>query len=149
MATFTLLPGASVQPLVLSPGGRCISFNRSHRSINFTSLPIAVAGVYGEGRFALFGGPHAMELGPFGFYDAADNARFAQNVLRWLLDDGPANLEPASRTDELQTASLLHQEQNWGAIEDDKQGQRTVAYVERLLRNSGVLQACDRPKWMP
>jgi len=51
MATFTVFPGADVCPLVFSPGGRCITFNRTFRQISFQSLPIAVAGRYGIGRF--------------------------------------------------------------------------------------------------
>ena len=66
-ATFTLLPRANVVPVAVSPGGPCITFNRTHRLVSFQSLPIGVAGTFGRGRFALFGGPHAFETGPLGF----------------------------------------------------------------------------------
>ena len=142
MATFTLLPGASAWPLALSPGGSCISFNRAHRRINFASLPVAVAGVYGKGRFVLLGGPHVFEAGPFGLVQWADNARFLHNVLHWLLDDTPRTMAPNS------TAPLAGPtaEKFW-LVENRGPGQTTVAYVERQLRSNGVLKALHQAKW--
>jgi len=84
MATFTILPGSHIRPLVLSPGGACISYNRTHRYVSFQSHPVAVAGTYGAGRFALFGGPHAFETGQLGLLAETSNARFLENVVRWL-----------------------------------------------------------------
>src|SRR5206468_9532358 len=92
-ATFTILPGATTVPLALSAGGNCISFDRTLRRISFASLPVAVAGLNGRGRFALFGGPHVFETGTYGLLASHDNARFLQNVLRWLLDDRPTGHE--------------------------------------------------------
>ena len=144
MSTFTILPGTSAWPLALSPGGSCISFNRAHRQISFASLPIAVAGVYGQGRFVLVGGPHAFETGSFGLLQTADNARFLQNVLRWLMDDQPATSEPTVVPQlPADVAPELCRIENRGT------GQRTVAYVERQLRTSGVLKALNQAKWLP
>jgi hypothetical protein len=148
MATFTLLPGTNLTPLALSAGGNCISFNRSFRRISFASLPIAVAGQHGQGRVALFGGPHLFEIGNYGLLSANDNAKFVQNVLHWLLDDGDPQLVSESTThhslgafvfnDGLQTVS--HGQQP---------SEQTVAYVERVLRRTGVLKALNRPQWLP
>jgi hypothetical protein len=149
MATFTILPGAKVRPLALSEGGACISFNRSLRRITFASLPIAVVGLHGRGRFALFGGPHAFENGKFGLLASHDNARFLQNVVRWLLDDKPPDLtaEPAAHHSE----GTFFFSNGLDAIRNDEDfgNQHTLAYVERLLRRTGVLKALARPDWMP
>jgi len=149
MATFTILPGANVRPLALSAGGGCISFNRSLRKISFASLPIAVVGIQGQGRFALFGGPHAFETGRFGLLAEPDNTRFLQNVLDWLLNDRPPNLtsEPATRysTEPFLSTPAL----DFVTADETQADHHTVAYVERLLRRTGVLKALSRPKWMP
>ena len=144
MATFTILPGTSAWPLALSPGGSCISFNRAHRRISFASLPIAVAGLYGKGRFVLIGGPHAFESGTFGLLRMADNARFLHNVLRWLLDDDPM---PA----EINAVASIHPEAvpDFCLVEDRGPGQTTVTYVERQLRSNGVLKALSQANWLP
>lgn len=149
MATFSILPGADVKPLALSAGGSCISFNRSLRRISFASLPVAIAGQLGHGRFVMFGGPHVFETGSFGLLTSHDNARFLQNVLRWLLDDGPADLhvEPTAHhalgtfffNNGLEITRDI-------AAHGDHQ---TIAYVERMLRRTGILKALDRPKWLP
>ena len=148
-ATFTILPGANVRPLALSAGGSCISFNRSLRRISFSSLPVAVAGQSGRGRFAMFGGPHAFETGAFGLLTSHDNARFLQNVLRWLLDDGPADLhvEPTAHH-ALGTFFFTN------GLEITRENcshgdHQTIAYVERTLRRTGILKALDRPQWLP
>jgi hypothetical protein len=143
-ATFTILPGATAWPLAFSTGGRCLSFNRTFRQISFESLPLAVAGRCGKGRFALFGGPHAFETGPLGLLANKGNARFLENTLHWLLSDGPE-----------ETASCPHGEESIDAcerltrVECRGEGERTIASVERLLRRTGVLKALGRAKWMP
>ena len=78
-----------------------------------------------------------------------DNARFLQNVLRWLLDEGPADLhvEPTVHH-ALGTFYFNH------GLEITRQDtghgdQQTVAYVERVLRRTGILKALDRPQWLP
>jgi hypothetical protein len=96
-ATFTILPGTTAWPLALSTGGSCLSFNRTLRRIRFDSLPIAVVGHHGAGRFALFGGPHLFESSPLGLLAEADNRHFLQNVLAWLQADGVV-IEPAAET---------------------------------------------------
>ena len=144
MATFTILPGTSAWPLALSPGGSCISFNRAHRRISFASLPIAVAGLYGKGRFVLIGGPHAFESGTFGLLRMADNARFLHNVLRWLLDDDPvpAQVSPVASIPPEKVPDFCR-------VENRGPGQTTVAYVERQLRSNGVLKALSQANWLP
>jgi len=153
LATFSIQTGAAVHPLVWSPGGCCISFDCAHRRIRFQSLPIAVAGRYGGGRFVLFGGPHAFETGPLGLLDAADNRRFLDNVLTWLLADD--TIEPqATRAEPRPEAAswigpLSEQYRDLCQIEDTGDGAGTVAFVERLLHETGVLKALARPSWMP
>jgi hypothetical protein len=149
MATFTILPGAKVRPLALSAGGACISFNRTLRRISFASLPIAVAGLHGHGRFALFGGPHAFENGKFGLLASHDNARFLQNVARWLLDDKPPDLTPEPTSHHSDGTFFFSNGLDVIRNEDDSGSQHTIAYVERLLRRTGVLKALARPEWMP
>jgi hypothetical protein len=149
MATLTILPGANVRPLALSAGGSCISFNRSLRRISFASLPVAVAGQSGRGRFVVVGGPHAFETGQFGLLASHDNARFLGNVLRWLLDDGPLDLhvEPTAHH---ALGTFFFNNGLEVVREHGRQGeQQTVAYVERVLRRTGVLKALDRPQWLP
>jgi hypothetical protein len=153
-ATFTVLPGASAQPLALSPGGRCLAFDRTQRCIRFDSLPIAVAGVHHHGRFALFGGPHLFETGPFGLLQSADNARFLANVLRWLLEqDDAAEDEALRRTLSQpfrgQLAVATGDGTDYTRVDGAGAGAATVAAVERRLRRSGVLKALSRAQWMP
>jgi hypothetical protein len=148
-ATFTILPGAKVVPLALSAGGKCISFDRSLRRISFASLPVAVAGQLGRGRFALFGGPHVFETGTYGLLTSHDNARFLQNVLRWLLDDGPPGLEPKPTVHHALGNFFFNRHLE---VEREVQAQRdqhTIAYVERILRQTGIIKALDRPYWLP
>ena len=149
MATFTILPGAKAQALALSAGGACISFNRTLRRISFASLPIAVAGLHGRGRFALFGGPHAIENGRFGLLTSHDNARFLQNVLRWLLDDGAPDLAAEPTAHHSEGTFFFSNRLDVIRNDDDSGSQHTIAYVERVLRRTGVLKALARPEWMP
>jgi len=153
VATFCILPTATVRPLALSPGGRCISFDCVQRRISFQSWPIAVVGVLGRGRYVLLGGPHLFETGPFGLLGAGDNRRFLQNVLAWLLNGEGGNLGTVAPGQEPELAALhaLLDEQ-WrdvGQIEATGRGEATVAFVERLLKETGVLRALAHAKWMP
>lgn len=145
-ATFTLLPGAGVWPLVLSPGGRCLSFDRTLRRICFDPRPLAVIGRFGEGRFALFGGPHLFETGPFGLLESGDNRRFLQNTLEWLLNEQEAGtLSESGWVNAFSTEgaeSLMRVESQGG-------GERTIASVERILRKTGVLKALYRGGSLP
>jgi hypothetical protein len=149
MATFTVLPGTQARPLALSTGGACISFNRTFRKISFASLPIAVAGLHGRGRFVLFGGPHAFETGRHGLLASHDNARFLQNSLRWLLDDGAPHLIPEATAHHSDGTFFFNHGLDVIRAGDTTGNQHTVAYVEQLLRRTGVLRALRRAKWMP
>jgi len=148
-ATFTILPGARVRPLALSAGGACISFNRTLRRISFASLPIAVAGLHGRGRFVLFGGPHAFENGRFGLLTSHDNARYLQNIVRWLLDDSPPDLVAQPAAHHSDGTFFFSNRLDVIRNDDDSGSQHTINYVERLLRRTGVLKALARPDWMP
>jgi hypothetical protein len=153
-ATFTLLPGATAQPLAFSPGGRCLTFDRTQRRIRFVSLPLAVAGLHQAGRFALFGGPHLFETGTFGLLHAADNQRLLINVLRWLLEDDPAGHEALrltfSQPMRWRHPSASGEHPNYGEVNGKAgRGQATVAALERRLRRAGVLKALSRAQWMP
>lgn len=153
LATFTIRPGAPVQPLALSPGGRCISFDCLQHRISFQSLPIAVAGTFGQGRFVLCGGPHVLEIGTLGLLDDASNRRFVRNLLAWLLDErdgGLAATQPADQPDPAGLVSLLAEQwRDVCQVEVTGGGAGTVAFVERLLEQTGVLKALNRARWMP
>ena len=153
MATFTILRGATAQPIALSPGGRCIAFDRTHHHLRFDSRPIAVAGLYHTGRFALWGGPHVFETGPFGLLGEADNARLLENVLQWLLEDDPPDLQPLRLTLAQplcwQGSGLADVGWEFGNMDCHGSGQQAIAAVERLLRKTGVLKALARPQWQP
>ena len=84
------------------PGGRCITFDRTHRRISFTSRPFAVAGAVAKGRFALFGGPHIFETGTYGLLDEAGNRRFLDQLLAW----GPRSDHTLVRFPSLSSASM-------------------------------------------
>ena len=148
MATFTILPGANIKPLALSAGGSCISFNRSLRRISFASLPVAVAGTYGTGRFIVLGGPHAFEIGEFGLLGTNDNGRFMQNVVRWLLNDGQPDLQVVPTAHHALGTFFFNNYLEIIRGEDRHTSQQTVAYDERVLRRTGVLKALDRPGWL-
>ena len=147
-ATFTLLPRANVVPIAVSPGGPCITFNRTHRLVSFQSLPIGVAGSFGRGRFALFGGPHAFETGPLGLLDTADNTSFLRNILRWLQSGEAPDLQfGAAVWERLVSSDAEARWRQFTQIRDDPDGQRSVRFVERLLRQSGLLKAMRRARW--
>jgi hypothetical protein len=149
LCRFGLLPGANVQPLALSSGGCCISFNRSLRRISFSSLPIAVAGTLNRGRFVLCGGPHVFETGSYGLLASHDNARLLQNIVRWLLDDGDPRLNSEMVPNHsLGTFFFNNRLEIEHEIEAQKD-QQTIAYVEKMPRRTGILQALNRPKWVP
>jgi hypothetical protein len=149
MATFTILPGTNSVPLALSAGGSCISFNRSLRRISFASLPVAVAGTQGRGRFALFGGPHAFETGAFGLLASHDNARFLHTVVRWLMDDGDPDLKVEPTAHHTLGTYFFDNGLEIRRSEAPQTDQQTIAYVERVLRRTGVIRALDRPQWLP
>lgn len=148
-ATFTILPGSKAVPLAVSAGGNCISFDRSLRRISFTSLPVAVAGVHGQGRFALFGGPHVFETGSYGLLTSQSNARFLQNVLRWLLDDCSPCLETTPTSHHALGTFFFNRRLEVETEVRAQRDQQTIAYVERVLRQTGILKALDRPHWLP
>ena len=152
-ATFRILPRAPVQTLALSPGGRCIAFDRTRRQISFASQPVAVAGLYGRGRFAAFGGPHLFESGLFGLLGTVDNARFLRNVLGWLLSEEPlypGYRRPArSRKPPRARSATNDPIQDITRFNGEGKGHRTVAYVERLLKKSGMLKALSGARWLP
>ena len=112
-----------------------------------------MAGESGRGRFILVGGPHVFETGPFGLLGAADNRRFLQNALSWLLNDESGKLECATPVREPDLAALhaLRDEQwrDMTQIEATGGGEATVVFIEGLLKESGVLRALAHAKWMP
>jgi hypothetical protein len=144
-ATFTLASGATAWPLALSTGGRCLSFDRTLRRICFESLPLAVAGQHGTGRFVLVGGPHVFESSSLGLLAQADNARCLQNILAWLLPAGGVEDNPGWST----AAPPTHYGHELTRVEARGEGERTIASVERVLRKAGVLKALSRAQWMP
>ncbi len=143
-ATFTILPELPVWPLALSAGGRCLGFNRTLRQIRFGSLPLAVAGRKGAGRFALFGGPHLVESGLFGLLNNPGNSQFIQNVVQWLLSDEPDRPGPPHSPHVLAT-----DDQEFMCVESRGQGENAISSIERVLRKTGVLKALARARWNP
>ena len=130
----------------MSPGGACLSFDLTLRRISFASLPLGVAGRHGKGRFALFGGPHLFESSALGLLNVGDNTRFLRNVLKWLLAEGPdtdAGLFQRNLPAADSTFAWLNQ------VESTGEGAGTVASVEKILRQTGVLKALSRAKWLP
>ena len=151
MATFTVIPGADAQALVYSPGGNCVSYNRTLREISLYSLPIAVAGRYGRGRYVLFGGPHAFETGTFGLLHHARNTRFLENIFRWLLSEAPLYEGGAMGDIKAEQERLKRSaDQNWHdfcQVRGDGHGEAIVAVVERLLQETGTLKALDKARF--
>ena len=152
-ATFTIVPGATAQPLALSPGGRCIAFDRTQRRISFASRPIAVAGTLAQGRFVLFGGPHLFETGTYGLLHEAANRQFLDHVLDWLLKN---ELFPWGASDEAPSPSSPWLVPGWmgnsdafSLAEGHRSGKEMVDSVERVLRKTGLLKALSRARWMP
>ena len=145
-ATFTLQAGTPTWPLALSAGGCCLSFDRTRHRVHCEALPVAVVGQRGAGRFALFGGPHLFESNALGLLPEADNRRFLHNVLHWLLKDTSAPSVPMSLGGALSLPSL-HPELT--CLEGRAERARAVAWLERLLRQTGVWKALSRAKWSP
>ena len=145
-ATFGVLPGATAWPLALSTGGSCLSFDLTLRRICFASLPMAVAGRHGNGRFALFGGPHLFESSALGLLPVADNTRFLRNVLTWLLAD---EANQTSATPQMNNPGSVCHCSGLSQVASEGEGERTIASVERILRQTGVLKALNQAKWLP
>jgi len=144
MATFTILPGASAFPVVLSPGGHCLAYNLRHRQLNFQSQPMVVAGTHGNGRFAFFGGPHAFETSPLGLFHEADNQRLLENVLRWLngeVTDQPPNYHGTDQ------AIAAWRWRKLCRIDGGGKTAQSLQLVEQVLRRSQTLRALPRWKW--
>lgn len=78
-----------------------------------------------------------------------DNARFLQNILRWLLDDG----DPALNLDESSHHSLgtyfFNERLEIEQLPHPGSDHETITYVEKVLRQTGILRALNRPKWSP
>ena len=149
MSTFTVLPGTTAQPIALSPGGRCISFDRIQRRISFASRPIGVAGRLAAGRVVLLGGPHIFETGTYGLLDQADNRQFLDHVLRWLWEEGLAPYEALSQPIPWCAPELTDENEALNLVDGGGNGGDTVASVERVLRKTGVLKALGRAKCLP
>ena len=145
-ATFAVLPGTTAWPLALSTGGGCLSFDLTLRRICFASLPLTVAGRHGDGRFALFGGPHLFESSALGLLSVADNTRFLRNVLKWLLDD-EAHQDPPAPSKTIPTPDCHFP--GLSQVASAGEGERTIASVEKILRQTGVLKALNQAKWSP
>jgi hypothetical protein len=144
MATFTLLPGSGVIPLVISPGGPCPAYNRRHRHLTFQSKPIAVIGELGLGRFVFFGGPHAFETGPTGLLHAADNHRLLENVLSWLTRDDAESVEGSALG---ASAAIARRWQGLCEVANDGTQTQSLLAIERALGHSQTLRALPRWKW--
>ena len=84
---------------------------------------------------------------------AADNRRFLNNILGWLLNDeggGPETVALGSKPELAALHALLDEQwRDVGQVEATGRGEATVAFVERLLRETGVLKALAHAKWMP
>ena len=74
-----------------------------------------------------------------------DNTRFLHNILDWLLQGAVGAGGPG--------LSLVTPPTNtghdWTGVEARGEGARTIAAMERLLRQTGVFKALSRAKWMP
>jgi len=78
------------------------------------SLPIAVAGRHGRGRYVLFGGPHAFETGASGLLHHSRNTRFLEKVFQWLLSEAPLQEGGAAGSLEGEQERLKRTaDQNW------------------------------------
>ena len=144
MASFTILPGVSAFPVVMSPGGHCLAYNLRHRQLNFQSQPIAVAGTHGHGRFAFFGGPHAFETSPHGLFHEVDNQRLLENVLRWLDGDDDDRASNLQGNDQAIAAWRWRKLCRIDGLGDSAQSLRSV---EEVLHKSQTLRALPRWKW--
>jgi len=147
LATFSILPGTKAWPLVLSPALGSLSYHARLRQISYQPLPLGVAGISGNGRFALFGGPHAFETSPLGLLDRADNARFLRHVLVWLLaETWPQRraVPPGLFGNPRDAGDWL-----WRPFRSDDKAQDgpSVAFVEELLRQGETLHALPIEKW--
>ena len=77
-----------------------------------------------------------------------DNGRFMQNVVRWLLNDGQPDLQVVPTAHHALGTFFFNNYLEIIRGEDRHTSQQTVAYVERVLRRTGVLKALDRPGWL-
>jgi hypothetical protein len=130
-----------------------LCFNRTFRQASFQSRPIAVVGSCGRGRFALFGGPHAFETGPFGLLHQPHNSRFLQNLLTWLLEVPSSTTEAAGLSVVEPQFQLWQQAQDrWRdlcRLEDHSPDDPLHSSVERLLRDTDTFTALSSARWTP
>ena len=112
-------------------------------------LPIAVAGLRGRGRFVLFGGPHAFEMGSYGLLAAHDNARFLQNVLRWLLSDAPPNLIPEAVTHHALGTFFFNAGLDVVWVDDPHGGHNRSLTSNKSCARPACSKRSTAPRWIP
>jgi hypothetical protein len=85
--------------------------------------------------------------------EVGDILRFLDHVLTWLLADDTIESQATRAEPRPEAATwigpLSEQYRDLCQIEDTGGGAGTVAFVERLLHETGVLKALARPSWMP
>ena len=149
MATLSILPGATVFPIAMTPP-RCIVFDPHSYQLIHKPQVIAAGGYYGMGRFALFGGPHVLEMGGYGLLNDGANKEFAQMVLKWLMseDEEKHGLQLDSKTDNeaSKKARVL-----WNGIQNCKSPQAKesvlVQFIDHVFQMSAIMAPLGESVW--
>ena len=152
MATLSNLPGMRVFPMATTPP-RCIVFEPHSFRISHKPQIIGAGGHYGNGRFSVFGGPHAFETGGYGLLNSGSNRSFARTVLKWLVSDEPDSKMKDSVTEipdsiqsDLKPFQLL-----WKGVEDCKtsktKGAILVQFVDMLFQRTGIMTPIGKGIW--
>ena len=151
MTTLSILPGATASPLAVSPP-RCVGFYQSSYRLIHDRQPIGVGGIYGNGRFAIFGGPHAFETGGYGLLPYNGNRKFVERVIHWLVSNKePVPKDPFCLDLRSNRSCSSHVKDMWiqvsGSTSPHKRGELLVSFVDGIFQESGVLSGLGKSVW--
>lgn len=150
MTTVAVAPETSCEILAFTPP-RSVGFNRESHRLFYNSQALCVGGSYGNGSFAVLGGPHVFEAGVYGLLSSPGNRKFAEALVRWLIRDRYQNagqnlinpLLAPIRSNEF--SDMWHQL----SVEQpaNKKGEILVALADKLFRDTGAFHSLGRSVW--
>lgn len=152
MATLSNLPGMRVFPITTTPP-RCIVFEPHSFKISHKPQSLGSGGYYSNGRFAIFGGPHAFETGGYGLLNSGSNRLFARMILEWIVSNEPGS-EMTHRAPEKSDSLELNLKPFqllWKRVEDCQspktKGAILVQFVDKIFQGTGIMTPIGKGIW--
>lgn len=152
MATLSILPNSNSFPIAVTPP-RCITFEPQSFRILHKPQMIAVGGHYGDGRFALFGGPHVFETTGYGLLREGSNHLFAKQVLEWLISHSPSpkQISFANETVTAFESDLKPMQTLWKGVQNAQsaqaKGDLMVQFISQICHRTGIMAPVGEKIW--